>query len=110
MKKLFTLTKEEFIERSMKGEVFIHEVTGNKFFYDKSKDNPFRFKNNQLLTAWGLFDKNDELFRSEKQKVTIEKWLCKNNQGDFVTTETSDIDGNGYLEKVKLLDTYEVEL
>ena len=59
-----------------------------------------------------LWNWDDFLYRIKepKQKVTIEKWLCKNNQGDFVTTETSDIDGNGYLEKVKLLDTYEVEL
>ena len=114
MKKLFTLTKEEFIERSMKGEVFIHEVTGNKFFYDKSKDTPFRLNNYPFLTDWGLFDK-DELFRSEKQKVTIEKWLIKDvDSGEYFIMESSDVDLTLKTFpdecKVKLIETYEVEL
>ena len=111
MKKLFTLTKEEFIERSMKGEVFIHEVTGNKFFYDKSKDIPFRLNNDHLLTAWELFDKNDELFRSEKQKVTIEKWLMQSTiDKEYRIIETSLVDKVVNFKKVKLIESYEVEL
>ena len=115
MKKLFTLTKEEFIERSMKSEVFIHEVTGNKFFYDKSKDTPFRLNNYPFLTDWGLFDK-DELFRSEKQKVTIEKWLCeyvgcerlKGSKRFFIIEKVVPFEVAG--KKIKLIESYEVEL
>ena len=48
--------------------------------------------------------------KEQKQKVTIEKWLCRDNQGYFVVIETSDIDAYIYHEKVKLIETYEVEL
>ena len=43
----------------------------------------------------------------QKQKVTIEKWLCKSGENSFYIHEGTDADG---LEKVKLLETYEVEL
>ena len=49
-------------------------------------------------------------YRIKKQKVTIEKWLCQNNQEEFIAIETSNIDGYGYLEKVKLIESYEIEL
>lgn len=42
-----------------------------------------------------------------KQKVTIEKWLCKSGENSFYIHEGTDADG---LEKLKLLETYEVEL
>ena len=46
----------------------------------------------------------------EKQKVTIEKWLCLDRQEDFVVIETSNIDKYKLHEKVKLLESYVVEL
>lgn len=48
--------------------------------------------------------------KEQKQKVTIEKWLCTANQGYFVVIETSDIDAYIYPKKVKLLESYEIEL
>lgn len=49
--------------------------------------------------------------KEPKQKVTIEKWLCSDKQGDFVVIETSDIDAYTYItKKLKLIETYEVEL
>ncbi len=48
--------------------------------------------------------------KEQKQKVTIEKWLCQNIKGDFVVIITSNIDGYEYHKKVKLIETYEVEL
>ena len=48
--------------------------------------------------------------KEQKQKVTIEEWLCQNIKGDFVVIVTSNIDGYEYHKKVKLLETYEVEL
>ena len=56
------------------------------------------------------FDDFDYRIKEQKQKVTIEKWLCQNSQEEFIVIETSDIDGYGYLEKVKLIESYEVEL
>ena len=44
-----------------------------------------------------------------KQKVTIEKWLCRDYHGNFIVIETTGID-EYYYEKVKLIKSYEVEL
>ena len=49
-------------------------------------------------------------YRIKKQKVTIEKWLCSDKEGNFIVLETSNVDGYRYLEKVKLIKSYEVEL
>ena len=59
-----------------------------------------------------LWNRDDFEYRvkEQKQKVTIEKWLCQDNQGYFVVIETSDIDAYIYHNKVKLIETYEVEL
>ena len=48
--------------------------------------------------------------KEPKQKVTIEKWLCLDNQGNYIIVETSNIDGYRYLEKVKLIESYKIEL
>ena len=46
-----------------------------------------------------------------KQIITIEKWLCLDNQGGFVVIETPNIEEYRYItEKVKLIESYEVEL
>ena len=57
---------------------------------------------------WDWFDYNYRI-KEPKQKVTIEKWLCQNNQEEFIAIETSNIDGYGYLKKIKLIESYEVE-
>ena len=48
--------------------------------------------------------------KPEKQKVTIEKWLCRDNQEDFIIFETSNVDKNRQLQKIKFIESYEVEL
>ena len=46
-----------------------------------------------------------------KQTIIIEKWLCKDDTGAFLTLEGNDERFAKVLTtKVKLLDTYEVEL
>ena len=45
-----------------------------------------------------------------KQTVTIEKWLCSVVQDSFYVIEGTKEFMSGRLEKVKLLDTYKVEL
>ena len=49
----------------------------------------------------------DYRIKEPKQKVTIEKWLCKSGENSFYIHEGTDADG---LEKVKLMEIYEVEL
>ena len=52
----------------------------------------------------------DYRIKEPKQKITIEKWLCSRAQGEFVVIETSDIDEYEYHKKLKLIESYEVEL
>ena len=49
----------------------------------------------------------DYRIKEQKKAVIIEKWLCKDGDTSYYIVETSDISG---YEKVKLLNTYEVEL
>lgn len=49
--------------------------------------------------------------KPEKQKVTIEKWLIKDvNSSEHFILESSSIDTYKHYEKVKLIESYEVEL
>ena len=52
----------------------------------------------------------DYRIKEPKQKITIEKWLCQNDKGIFITIETSNIDEYVYYKKVKLIKSYVVEL
>ena len=47
--------------------------------------------------------------KEPKEKVTIEKWLCRDYHGNFIVIETTGID-EYYYKKVKLIKSYEVEL
>ena len=49
--------------------------------------------------------------KPEKQKITIEKWLCSDKQGGLVVIETTNIEEYTYIaKKLKLIKSYEVEL
>ena len=56
------------------------------------------------------FDDFEYRIKEQKQKVTIEKWLCRDRQGDFIVIEILNDDNYGLYEKVKLLEFYEIEL
>ena len=57
---------------------------------------------------WNWFDFKYRI-KEQKQKVTIEKWLCKDRKDNYIVIEGSNVDFYRF-EKVKLLETYEVEL
>ena len=59
--------------------------------------------------SWNWFE-YDYRIKEPKQKVTIEKWLCRNHHGNFIVIETTNIDNYTLYEKVKLIKSYEVEL
>lgn len=56
---------------------------------------------------WVYFDYR---IKETKQKVTIEKWLLKDDEDNYYVVQSSNIDDFNDDEKVKLLETYEVEL
>ena len=60
------LTKEEFIRRSMRGEVFAYET--NKFHYDKTKYNPFRMDDNEMGDTWNIINTCTEFIVLPKEE------------------------------------------
>ena len=87
------------------------EYSGDNFetIFGKANNN----KNpNGLSWAW---DSLQYRIKEEKQKVTIETWLCRDtSNGENFIYETSKIDlyikETIYIEKVKLIESYEVEI
>ena len=64
--------------------------------------------NGDLCWDWDTFKYR---IKEQKQKVTIEKWLCSDNQGGLVVIETTNIEEYTYItKKLKLIESYEVEL
>ena len=59
--------------------------------------------------CWNWCEYNYRI-KEPKQKVTIEKWLCRSEYGDFVIKESTNVDKFTMYEKVKLIESYEVEL
>jgi len=107
MSKEFTLTKKEFIERSMKGEVFI-DGFNNRLFYDNNKENPFRYCNKALHGAWEYFD-GKALFTLEKPKPIIERrWKWRLDE--IGRTIESHYLSNEYAEKYDYTGWYKTEL
>ena len=74
----------------------------------------FGLNNYSDITIEGyLFNFCDYKYRikEQKQKVTIEKWLIKDvNNGEYLIMESSDIETYKHYEKIKLIESYEVEL
>ena len=64
-------------------------------------------RDGHLSWDWEDFDYR---IKEPKQKVTIEKWLFRDKQGDFLVIEISNADNYKQYEKVKLIESYEVEL
>ena len=57
------------------------------------------------------WDEFDYRIKEQKQKVTIEKWLMQDTiDKEYRVIETSLVDSFINFKKVKLIETYEVEL
>ena len=83
----FALTKEEFITRSMEGEVFVSNTS--KFFYDTNFINPFRINEREIYSSWDLFDGETKQFTIEQPKPRIERrWKYRENRFG-ITQETN---------------------
>ena len=67
-------------------------------------------KENDKCLSWNWEDFNYRI-KEQKEKVTIEKWLLKDDNGRFFIKEGDKrYIAYHFRNKVKLLDTYEVEL
>ena len=69
------LTKEEFIRRSMNGEVF--ELDGFFYSYDSSERNPFRIDDMVLDGYWDDFNGINEFTVVEPKSKTkiVKEWI-----------------------------------
>jgi len=87
------LTKEEFIKRSMQGEVF--EFHKGKYSYDSTKRVPFRVNDVNLDNSWDLFNGINEftVVKPEPKTEEVFEWMYKNSSGDW------HIAGNLYTRK-----------
>ena len=86
-------------------EIMTHYLKGGEVEF-KYSDEPEWVKDNKPSWDWNEFDYK---IKEPKQKVTIEKWLCRDYHENFIVIETTDIDAY-YYKKVKFLQSYEVEL
>ena len=87
-------------------EIMTHYLNGGEIeCVEKGNDNW------EIVTKplWN-FDDFEYRIKESKPKVTIERWLCQENQGEFIVMETSNINRYEYHKKIKLLETYEIEL
>ena len=87
-------------------KVMQHYADGGEVECAENGYNDWKIVNNPVW-AWHLVEYR---IKEPKQKVTIEKWLVENDSGHFYIIEASDVSKLVYYKKVKLLETYEVEL
>ena len=90
-------------------EAILHYENGGEVeFKFKYSDEPEWVKDNKPDWDWNTFEYR---IKTTKQKVIIEKWLMQDTiDKEYRIIETSLVDKVVNLKKVKLLETYEVEL
>ena len=86
-------------------EIMEHFGNGGEVEYTETGFNKWRIAYDP---SWNWYDYNYRI-KGQKPKVTIEKWLCRDYHGNFIVIETTGID-EYYYKKVKLIESYEVEL
>ena len=81
------LTKKEFIERAMNGEIFAGKEF--KYFYDETKDSPFRITNlksnieSSIYSNWIIFNGENEFEIIPPQPKTkiVKEWKYRDKNG-----------------------------
>ena len=86
-------------------KVMQHYENGGEVEYSNRESNIW---SGASTPVWNWVD-YDYRIREQKQKVTIEKWLVKNSNNEYFIRE-AERKHLLYDNKVKLLETYEVEL
>ena len=89
-------------------EIMTHYLNGGDIEYSVKEDD-YSSWTKCVNPLWDWFDYNYRI-KEPKQKVTIEKWLCQNGQGNYAIIESTNVNQYKSYEKVKLIESYEVEL
>lgn len=91
-------------------EIMTHYLNGGEIMY-RVKDDEYSYWSKCVHPLWDWFEFE---YKIKKQKITIEKWLIYDiSDSEYFTIETSDISTackGYYWEKIKLLESYEIEL
>ena len=94
-------------------KVMQHYENGGEVEYSNNNFNTIlgtanKKRDGDLTWDWGTLKYR---IKEPKQKVTIEKWLCRDNNGyDVLIFETSNVDKHRKLAKIKFIESYEIEL
>ena len=93
-------------------KVMQHYENGGEVEFKHKSDDDTKWRLSCPSWDWDNFDYR---IKEPEQKVTIEKWIIKDiDRGEYFTTESSDVDltlkNFPTWVKVKLIETYEVEL
>ncbi len=95
------------MELSKMIKIMTHYLNGGKIEIKSKNSNDWY----ELFTPSWYWDTFDYRIKEQKQKVTIEKWLIKDvNSNEHRIIESSNVDKYKRYEKVKLIESYEVEL
>ena len=89
-------------------KVMQHYEDGGEVEYS-TKEDGYTSWSKCVNPLWDWFE-YDYRIKEPKQKVTIEKWLCQDRKNDYIVVETSSIEKYVLYKKVKLIESYEVEL
>ena len=87
-------------------KVMQHYDNGGEIIYKVKDDEDCSWRKcNNPIWDWFEFE-----YKMKREKVTIEKWLLKDDEDNYYVVQTSNIDIFNDDTKVKLLETYEVEI
>ena len=95
------------MEISEKINVMQHYEAGGEVELKRKNENDTKWST--TFPTWNWTDYEYRI-KEPKQKVIIQKWLCRDRDGNFIIIEMSHIDEFEHYEKVKLIESYEVEL
>ena len=87
-------------------KVMQHYDNGGEVEYSNRESNIW---SESSTPVWNWVD-YDYRIKRQKQKVTIEKWLCKDRRDEYIVVETSSIEKYVLYKKIKLIEAYEVEI
>ena len=90
-------------------KVMQHFENDGEVEFKRTNENDTKWEKLLPVPIWN-WDRFDYRIKEPKQKVTIEKWLCQNGQGNYAIIESTNVNQYKSYEKVKLIESYEVEL
>ena len=87
-------------------KVMQHYDNGGEIIYKVKDDEDCSWmKCNNPIWDWFEFE-----YKMKREKVTIEKWLLKDDEDNYYVVQSSNIDKFNDDDKIKLIESYEVEL